>query len=202
MPARPVCLQGPTAGASWALAPPPMPGSPLLCQAAEHSWPSPGGTRTPVPWTRVGRPGAGVSALDQPVAGRWVRTCLRTVSQPSSLAHALCLPVELCTSPSPPAAGSGTNGQLGSMATSSSVPLAVMGGSTYSAISAGELHTCALRPDGTAYCWGAHRAWGMGCLRCLPSPAVASGGASAPLCAELHAEVPPAPLCAELHAEG
>ena len=144
----------------------------------------------------MGRPGAGVSAFNQPVAGGWVRTCLRTVSQPSGSAHAhrlpsepcTCpppphhLPVELCTSPLPPqpAAGSGSNGQLGSNSTSSSVPLAVTGGRTYSAISAGELNTCALRPDGTAYCWGAHRAWGMGCLRCLPSPAVASGGASAP----------------------
>src|SRR5438876_940347 len=36
----------------------------------------------------------------------------------------------------------------------SAAPVSVTGGLTFATISAGSRHTCALAPDGTAYCWG------------------------------------------------
>ncbi len=54
--------------------------------------------------------------------------------------------------------GSDFNGQLGDGDTSQRkdkfVPVAVAGGRTYSAISAGWAHTCALDSGGKAWCWG------------------------------------------------
>jgi cysteine-rich repeat protein len=53
--------------------------------------------------------------------------------------------------------GAGANGQLGRGSTAASpVPVAVTmpPGVTFSAISAGDYHTCALTATGVAYCWG------------------------------------------------
>jgi len=52
--------------------------------------------------------------------------------------------------------GDGESGQLGNgSTTSSSVPMAVIaGGLTFTAVSAGYLHTCGVTPSGVAYCWG------------------------------------------------
>jgi alpha-tubulin suppressor-like RCC1 family protein len=44
--------------------------------------------------------------------------------------------------------GSGTSGD------STSVPVAVAGGLTFTAIQTGARHTCALTSGGTVYCWG------------------------------------------------
>lgn len=52
--------------------------------------------------------------------------------------------------------GQGADGQLG-YATSKPfepTPLPVSGNHTFAAISAGEAHTCALTPEGDAWCWG------------------------------------------------
>src|SRR5437773_1613087 len=46
-------------------------------------------------------------------------------------------------------------GQLGDgTATSSSIPVAVAGGLSFSALAAGRYHTCGLTNAGSAYCWG------------------------------------------------
>src|SRR5437867_985055 len=46
-------------------------------------------------------------------------------------------------------------GQLGDgTATSSSIPVAVAGGLSFSALAAGRYHTCGLTSAGAAYCWG------------------------------------------------
>src|SRR5207247_1427933 len=52
--------------------------------------------------------------------------------------------------------GSNAYGQLGNgSTTSSSVPVAVSaGGRTFTAVSAGYLHTCGLTSGGAGYCWG------------------------------------------------
>jgi alpha-tubulin suppressor-like RCC1 family protein len=50
-----------------------------------------------------------------------------------------------------------SGGQLGDGSTrSSSVPVAVTGGLTFSAVSAGEDHTCGVTAAGAAYCWGSN----------------------------------------------
>ena len=53
-------------------------------------------------------------------------------------------------------AGSNGNGQLGDgTTTDSSVPTAVSGSHTFTQLSAGgQTHTCGLRTDGIALCWG------------------------------------------------
>jgi alpha-tubulin suppressor-like RCC1 family protein len=52
--------------------------------------------------------------------------------------------------------GSNLSGQLGDGSTGNSTrtPVAVAGGRTFAAISAGQTHTCALTTAGRAYCWG------------------------------------------------
>ena len=50
-----------------------------------------------------------------------------------------------------------SGGQLGDGSTrSSSVPVAVTGGLTFSTVSAGEDHTCGVTAAGAAYCWGSN----------------------------------------------
>ena len=59
--------------------------------------------------------------------------------------------------------GSNSYGQLGNGFTSSStVPVAVADGLTFSALSASGVHTCGLTTDGVAYCWGDNRAGQLG----------------------------------------
>lgn len=61
--------------------------------------------------------------------------------------------------------GANDVGQLGradSTGVSDSVPQAVFGGLTFTAISAGYEHTCALTAAGTVYCWGANGAGQLG----------------------------------------
>jgi len=72
-------------------------------------------------------------------------------------------------------------GQLGnnSLVDHSSVPVPVAGGLTFSAMQAGGYHTCALKGDGTAYCWG--RDWdgelGTGVtIDSVPTPTLVNGG--------------------------
>lgn len=51
--------------------------------------------------------------------------------------------------------GAGGNGRLGVGTTSNRTsPTAVLGGHSFTAISAGAGHTCAIRNDGAAFCWG------------------------------------------------
>jgi alpha-tubulin suppressor-like RCC1 family protein len=52
--------------------------------------------------------------------------------------------------------GSNRSGQLGTgnIGDSSAVPVPVVGGLTFSKISAGSRHTCGLTTSGTVYCWG------------------------------------------------
>jgi len=54
--------------------------------------------------------------------------------------------------------GGNIYGQLGSGSSQnpSGVPLAVSGGLTFTAITAGAGHTCAIASSGTVYCWGAN----------------------------------------------
>lgn len=48
-------------------------------------------------------------------------------------------------------------GQLGDgTSTDRSTPVAVAGGLTFTAVSAGDFHTCGVTPAGAAYCWGAN----------------------------------------------
>ncbi len=52
--------------------------------------------------------------------------------------------------------GNGAEGQLGNGATTTAqlVPMPVSGGHTFTALAAGEWHTCALDAGGLAWCWG------------------------------------------------
>ncbi len=52
------------------------------------------------------------------------------------------------------------NGEIGHDYPCSAVPVAVAGGLSFAAISAGGMHTCALTTNGTAYCWG-DNTWGQ-----------------------------------------
>jgi alpha-tubulin suppressor-like RCC1 family protein len=48
-----------------------------------------------------------------------------------------------------------SSGQLGDGTTANKLlPTQVIGGLTFASISAGDAHTCALTPSGSAYCWG------------------------------------------------
>ncbi len=71
----------------------------------------------------------------------------------------------------------------------SPVPVPVAGGLTFKAISAGQLHTCALTTAGAAYCWGANGdpavwdsaattrcTWLLQRLPCVPRPVAVPGG--------------------------
>ena len=52
-------------------------------------------------------------------------------------------------------AGSNRSGQLGDGSTTDrAVPVAVSGGGTWSAVSAGFVHTCGLKTSGALLCWG------------------------------------------------
>ena len=61
--------------------------------------------------------------------------------------------------------GLNTYGQLGNGSTTASeeTPVPVQGGLVFSSISVGGWHSCALTPDGSAYCWaqGREAAWEM-----------------------------------------
>ena len=51
--------------------------------------------------------------------------------------------------------GKGTYGELGNSSTADQgAPVAVSGGATWTAISAGGEHTCGIKTDGSAWCWG------------------------------------------------
>jgi hypothetical protein len=70
--------------------------------------------------------------------------------------------------------GVGSNGQLGNNATNvdSSVPLKVMGGRSWSRISAGARHTCGVEAGtGDAYCWGSNLHGRLGVYQLVPSDA-------------------------------
>lgn len=75
--------------------------------------------------------------------------------------------------------GDNGNGRLGAgtAGAPSPVPLAVEGGAVYRTISAGGDHTCALRTDGAAVCWGANYTGqlGNGTAGDAPSPAPVAG---------------------------
>lgn len=61
--------------------------------------------------------------------------------------------------------GSNRDGQLGNGHAAegrTSAPVAVSGGHQFTAISAGEAHTCALDRSGAAWCWGEGQAFGTG----------------------------------------
>lgn len=78
--------------------------------------------------------------------------------------------------------GQDAEGQLGDGTAGGSrvEPMPVLSDSTFTLISAGEEHTCALTADGTAYCWGSdqHGQLGSGTRTGLniPTPAVAAEG--------------------------
>ncbi|WP_412471163.1 hypothetical protein [Halobacteriovorax sp. RT-2-4] len=60
--------------------------------------------------------------------------------------------------------GNNSYGNLGSGNTTSSFhdPNLVVGGHSWSKVSAGYYHTCGMRTDGAVYCWGANRFGGLG----------------------------------------
>ncbi len=81
--------------------------------------------------------------------------------------------------------GDGSFGQLGnglqspgSFASGSATPLVVLGGLTFSAISAGDSFTCGVTGTGAAYCWGDGRqgTLGDGTLRVSAVPVAVAGG--------------------------
>jgi alpha-tubulin suppressor-like RCC1 family protein len=54
--------------------------------------------------------------------------------------------------------GNNAHGQLGNGTTANdSVPVAVVGGRSFSEVSAGATHTCGVTPTGVAYCWGGNQ---------------------------------------------
>jgi len=75
--------------------------------------------------------------------------------------------------------GNNDTGQLGDgTSTSSSTPVAVTGGLTFVALSAGAVHTCGLTTGGAAYCWGQGLVGqlGDGTTNSSPSPVAVKGG--------------------------
>ena len=76
--------------------------------------------------------------------------------------------------------GSNDHGQLGngSSAAFSSAPVAVAGGLTFSAVSAGVDHTCGVSVSGLAYCWGwgSYAQVGDGSRTDSPVPMAVTGG--------------------------
>lgn len=78
--------------------------------------------------------------------------------------------------------GSASNGYLGNGATSGNqmVPVTVSGGGTWIDISAGNTHTCAVKSDNTAWCWGTDSfgKLGNGGLGTQTTPSAVIGGHS------------------------
>jgi len=76
--------------------------------------------------------------------------------------------------------GDNAYGELGSgTTTSSATPVAVSGGLTFAAVSAGEKYsTCGVTPNGVAYCWGdnAYGELGNGTTTSSLTPVAVSGG--------------------------
>lgn len=76
--------------------------------------------------------------------------------------------------------GQNGNGQLGTGAEGvfKTVPVPVAGGLTFSTISAGGNHTCAVSTNGNTYCWGVNQfgELGDGTNTNRPSPTLVSGG--------------------------
>jgi len=76
--------------------------------------------------------------------------------------------------------GQNGNGQLGTGAEGvfSTVPVPVAGGLTFTTISAGGNHTCAVATTGGTYCWGVNQfgELGDGTNANRPSPTLVSGG--------------------------
>lgn len=76
--------------------------------------------------------------------------------------------------------GNGTNGQIGNGDTEqyNSLPVPVAGGLTFTQISAGYFHTCALTEGGAVYCWGngASGALGNGSTTSSSTPVAVDGG--------------------------
>ena len=79
--------------------------------------------------------------------------------------------------------GSNASGQLGAAtpetcggAPCSRAPAAVEGGRTFTTITVGADHTCALDGSGAAFCWGSGGALGNGTTGGSPTPAAVSGG--------------------------
>ena len=79
--------------------------------------------------------------------------------------------------------GAGNSGQLGTGTATPQqiVPVPVAGGTIFSKLAAGFLHTCALQADGTAYCWGSNAngsgRLGDGTTTQRPAPVAVVGGA-------------------------
>jgi alpha-tubulin suppressor-like RCC1 family protein len=78
--------------------------------------------------------------------------------------------------------GANNNGSLGNGLTTGreTRPVAVVGGLTFTTVSAGESHTCAVTAAGAAYCWGSN--WsgelGNGTTTGSPTPVAVVGGLS------------------------
>ncbi len=77
--------------------------------------------------------------------------------------------------------GYNADGEVGTGSTSTtadSLPMAVSGGLTFTTLSAGGLHTCALTASGAAYCWGSNSGGELGDGTITPrsAPVPVSGG--------------------------
>lgn len=74
--------------------------------------------------------------------------------------------------------GRDNRGQLGNdtSLTDQSTPVQVSGGGTWTSIDSGGDHICALRPDGSAYCWGSGTNGATGSNSNTPEPRLVQGG--------------------------
>src|SRR5207245_336067 len=75
--------------------------------------------------------------------------------------------------------GDNTDGELGNgTTTASATPVAVSGGLTFAAVSAGFYHTCGVTTPGAAYCWGfnGNGQLGNGTFTISPTPVAVSVG--------------------------